>query len=333
MMGVVLRQLGIFDAPASAQVMSDPKVSKGLYYLAVSGLQKYIRRGLADDAVSMARIVWLLDKSALRRRLAVISLEDVGIGDWPTVRRVGDRLLKGYLSWEEYESCTRLLAGATKNRDADDGFNIVVGVRLGTVKRPQLKAPEEFDFFLQEATYAKPPGVDQELWDRGLKFKADDEFWARIKGLKNEEEVDFLWRYRKIAGWHANHVALLILARWPLQPLGVKTDSPVTEKFDQFNMPLVAMDGHTRPGKAVINLLNKKYGLPSGQLHAAEFFGEGARLDKWAYWSDDFRSIAVSAFLGDPIPKPVALAHTKMTDGRRWAWEKIFLVDHHKEVG
>ena len=334
-MGSALRQLGIFDPPEAALKMDEPKISKGLYYLAVSGLQKYIRRGLADDAVSMARIVWRQDKSALRRRLAVISLEDIGIGDWPVVKAVGDRLLKGYLSWEEYEWATRALAGALKNRDADDGFNIVVGVRLGTVKRPILQDNAEFDFFVENATYAKTREISQEEWDGGLSKIADQEFWSRMCAAHNDldQEIDFLSRYRKIAGWHASHTALLLLARWPLLGAVTKFDVIKTEMFDGFGIPLVAMDGHTRHGKIVMGMLSKKFGLSDGQLHAAEFFGVGARLDRWAAWPNDFRSIALRAFLGDPLPNPVALAHSKLDDGRRWAWDKIFLPAHEKEIG
>lgn len=48
---------------------------------AVSHLQKCIRRGWSDQIPDMARALWTVDNAYLRYRLAVISVEDVGIGN------------------------------------------------------------------------------------------------------------------------------------------------------------------------------------------------------------------------------------------------------------
>ncbi len=53
--------------------------------LAVSALQKAIRRGNAEEALSCARLLADKDAQRLWRRLAVIAMEDVGIGDFDVV--------------------------------------------------------------------------------------------------------------------------------------------------------------------------------------------------------------------------------------------------------
>ena len=50
------------------------KPSKARYYVAMSAMQKLIRRGYADEAVHNAEVLFRYDKHALRRRLLTIML-------------------------------------------------------------------------------------------------------------------------------------------------------------------------------------------------------------------------------------------------------------------
>ncbi len=50
-------------------------------WLAASALQKAVRRGNEEEALSCARLLSDVDPQRLWRRIAVIAMEDVGIGD------------------------------------------------------------------------------------------------------------------------------------------------------------------------------------------------------------------------------------------------------------
>lgn len=51
---------------------------KNCYYLAISALQKCVRRGWADLAVKMGNVAWRLDKWRLFRRLFTVMFEEAG---------------------------------------------------------------------------------------------------------------------------------------------------------------------------------------------------------------------------------------------------------------
>jgi hypothetical protein len=57
-------------------------------WLAKSALQKSIRRGYTDEAITMAEKLWHLNPKALLRSLKIISMEDIGIGNLELVRHI-----------------------------------------------------------------------------------------------------------------------------------------------------------------------------------------------------------------------------------------------------
>lgn len=92
---------------------------------AVSHIQKCVRRGLAEEAVSMVGPLFAVDHAYLRYRLAVIAVEDIGIANAPLVAKLLEgRLLKRWLdekggvSW--LESMVDQLARSPKDRTACD---------------------------------------------------------------------------------------------------------------------------------------------------------------------------------------------------------------------
>jgi hypothetical protein len=79
----VLQRLAVDvrDAPAVA----DPLLSCTDRWLLASQLQKAIRRGRSADAVRAAHTIWCVDSAYVWRRLRIIALEDVGVGDLEAV--------------------------------------------------------------------------------------------------------------------------------------------------------------------------------------------------------------------------------------------------------
>lgn len=91
-----------------------------------SALQKSIRRGLGAQAVSVAYCLHGIDPSYLRRRLPIIALEDVGLGDIRTCLDVVV-ICKTINFWQQnaYRSIAYMvseMAKATKSRAACDAI-------------------------------------------------------------------------------------------------------------------------------------------------------------------------------------------------------------------
>lgn len=94
-------------------------------WLLGSSLQKCIRRGLREEATDVAIALHAVDTEYAWRRLRVIALEDVGLGDIETVASVmavaGKRQLRGVLGdlWL-FVALVHSLASATKDRTSCD---------------------------------------------------------------------------------------------------------------------------------------------------------------------------------------------------------------------
>lgn len=99
-------------------------------WLATSALQKAIRRGQVDHALNATSFLLSRQPARFWRRLIVIALEDVGIGDLDLVREV--LLLSGRTSWRAQNggdwlfasSLVSQLCGSVKCRDACDALVI-----------------------------------------------------------------------------------------------------------------------------------------------------------------------------------------------------------------
>jgi len=79
-----------------------------VYYLAISGLQKAVRRNLVEQAVILGKIAWNLDKFRLYQRVHTIAFEECGtditILGWLYEERFGAK------EWDALESLIRRMA-------------------------------------------------------------------------------------------------------------------------------------------------------------------------------------------------------------------------------
>lgn len=334
-------QLGLFggEAPVKKPKPKPTAVSKVEYYLSVSSLQKFIRRGMVEDAVAAARVVFSFNRGALRRRLMVIAMEDVGIGDLDAIRKAMPMVRLPKQPLEVFEEAVRILAGAMKNRDADDGFNMVIWAREGRECRVDLPDPDEFEFLVKNATYmGDHPDRDRQFWDW-----AEDE--ARERGPNCVSLIEFLRPYQKLASWHANHIALLVLARWDREsddlrvPAGYRTepgcrdDDVMKRLHSDHPVCLLGMDGHTYQGKMALKKVGEKHGLDTFDMHCFEFFSRGGALDQRAFWENDYRRLVLGFLYGPEGDPRLEEANADLDGFRKWAWNKLVVpqIEKHRE--
>tara|TARA_Y100000588_G_scaffold392129_1_gene502946 strand:- start:958 stop:1581 length:624 start_codon:yes stop_codon:yes gene_type:complete len=161
--------------------------------LVISALQKSIRRGLAEEAVTFAYEMYITSEQfedKLWRRLQAISVEDVGFGDLsaPVLINALNQMRKDfpYADGDRplfFVHAIRYLAAAKKDRTSDNLKNIVkMEFAIGQRK------PEIPDFALDKHT------VKGRAMGRDLKH-----FLEEGSRLENELDVEENFRSRLLA--------------------------------------------------------------------------------------------------------------------------------------
>lgn len=315
-------------------LFTEQKISKSVYYLAMSGLQKCIRRGFDQQAVALAKIMYRHDKQSLRRRIAVISLEDIGMANMPLVKKIAATIATNP-QWESYQRMVVAMCASLKCRDADDVPAVVERVR--NVKHFDSSINmDEVTFFSRNSRYSESkPDVDALP---AKQVKDDFVAWAMAEAEERGKEcvdlVKMLLDFQKFAGNHAFNVVILVLYRWGVDPSYVVIDESLkgdTEWFADDRFPLSGMDGHTRPGIVVQRMLDNRYSLKKNTTFMWEFFTQGARLDRRVVWGCDYRLGIEKCFTGDEIPPERCMED--MPELRRWAWDTVTMSGHLSEVG
>jgi hypothetical protein len=117
---------GLSEALAKAEKLTRPDPLPTDRYVALSALQKAIRRGEEDLALTAAMNLMIGGPQAIWRRLAIIAFEDIGVANidvvgWATVV-IGDRELRARLGgeWKVMEFLVRALCRSAKNRATDE---------------------------------------------------------------------------------------------------------------------------------------------------------------------------------------------------------------------
>lgn len=260
------------------------------YYVAMSAMQKLIRRGYGDAAAAQVDVVYRYDKQALKRRLLTAMLEDVGLGDWDVVSEQGARVVAGGLKLVGYQAVARELAGAIKNRDAQC---------IGAVRRqhgetfPELRARAEL-----QALRATGP--------QAREYFADPPSHPKISVLRQVFAS-------RVPGF-AVALARLIEAResdvMSGPPTTVCTDVVVGWWDEGRAVPMCALDGHTRGGKRVVAQLARELGLSDDRVARWLFHREGALVDRRVAWTNDYAT-ALWDRAALPVPDSKAFARLR----------------------
>lgn len=100
-------------------------IAKENKWLAISCLQKAVRRGLTDIALNYAKQMWSIERSYLTFRLSVMAIEDIGIGNIDTMYEFFNTEIKkanidALGGWDYLEKIIVALCESKKDRSACD---------------------------------------------------------------------------------------------------------------------------------------------------------------------------------------------------------------------
>jgi len=262
-------------------------------WLVMSGLQKAIRRGDAALAGRMALSLWQQDKRALWRRLAVIAVEDVAMGDIETVldvmvavkhptwrKDVGDASLALYLAQQMARSAkTRYLtelylycdhankAAKARQWAASASFKDLASILHDTTKEAPWQALALWGLVGStriEAKEFKKPGGDIH------------EAMKIIKEMPVPEEI--LSICTATVGTPHFPLAILLPIGWlelqrQSKNLTTRKEMPVSSP-EVDGLPMYAVDGlYTRTGIACLKELKRS--VPSLNAYSNTAIGEG----------------------------------------------------------
>lgn len=297
-------------------------------WLLASALQKAIRRGDSELSVGCAEALFKLDPAMLLRRLAGTAMEDVGIGNAHVTAEVivstesltwlhrlgGPRETVGYLLKE--------MTAATKDRTPDYLLSIcqchpnlerlrsefaeaslsgLLGVVSDTAEALPTRALAAW--YAAGSDRFPADGLPSRSGDLGALFYVLESMGAPPLTLQACRLAT-----RRLRNPHALFVALLSTISFPV---GIREIELVSgDALD--HIPLIALGGHTRPGKRSLRRWANENGLirpfltkhvpPNRWLdavHIVAFHLEATPCRTLAVWeqSDSLRTLAIEADL------------------------------------
>lgn len=303
-------------------------------WLASSILQKSIRRGDQKTAARAAITFWRLDKISFWRRISVICTEDCGAAldeitqtltafNNPAWRnKTGDLKVGLYL--------VRILCQSVKLRLADEIYSIAA--QAHELKKQRDTLAQAGNTYLADIVLdRKYPLEDRalSLWMlAGSKRYQHDDMPERAGCLEWAAEI--LMALNAPAGLTHACITNLTKTRWPLSlfmPLlaaeTARQPKPLLISYDKFpsssnvkGVPLVALDGFTRTGKAAFLEFRKEVPdlkmFTPRQIALGAFFTQGYCVDKrlTSEWLQSIRQsgeIADMEAAGLDLPRHMAL--------------------------
>jgi hypothetical protein len=315
-------------------------------WVALSALQKSIRRGDSLTAKRALRNLYRDDPSSTWRRLLIIACEDVGIGALGAVVMTAGRCAKAKALREIGKdeaaalATAHMLAEAPKDRGADLLFavalrdpaletmrsrsrSVSIARRLEFVADPTLSLPE------RAIAVWHSSGVES----RGEQRVGPGDLNALIRTYTELGVPERLLEAVAVAIKKAREPFPLLLPLLWLAAAGSGTkplDSSLTPSSLINGVPLYALDKRTRLGRQAIKrfaqenaeiaqfLIERGYGSgDDGALRMAVFYADGALTRptlQWRYSAEltttgaaaDFRSVNVAAEVGAELVRLVA---------------------------
>jgi len=270
-----------------------------VYYLAISGIQKSVRRGLTEQALKCTKIAYEIDRQRLIKRLLVISFEECS-RDEEILRFLYER--PNTKDPKVIEKWITLLA-TSKFKSS----NSVPFCRF-LIKRD---TPMEFlDDELFQELYSDWPEYEFEIYDR--------------HGFPKEKEwiLDICERVYKVSSEKLQGGVPYCILNADDYPH--VDDCEVGEIWNNL-IPYSAFDKHTRPGKFALNIYKKKHNI---NMNSEDFgmylFNEEGHntINRLTFKHDLWK---ITPFIFNRIPKKFGLENNQELNSiRRWVMEKKF---------
>ncbi|MDU8927674.1 hypothetical protein RXV86_09785 [Alisedimentitalea sp. MJ-SS2] len=248
-----------FASKIEVKALTGPKMPDR--YLAMSLLQKAVRRGELGYAWEAARYLLIERPETLWKRLAVIALEDIGVADMPTVMKIllvcTDVELRHRLGGAEKSAftCVELLCVSSKDRASDDLYDVLTrdhGVRemkAAFPESPRLNAEEaNLNGIVQSALTLLSHAGELDLDNA---YVRSTKVWANAVVRFSDGLVSPLVQDAAILGLRKTRLVLgpLLTALAPLRPENLSLiDDPVLPHQTICGFPSWALGMHTRVG-------------------------------------------------------------------------------------
>ena len=276
-------------------------------WLALSSLQKSIRRGDAKSAIRSALALSLHYRKAVIRRLIIIAFEDVGAADSPAVTYATDSLIfrGGAVNEDVIASVISSLANAPKDRSAD--YLICAAKDHQSLSAARIMLSEaKLDTRLR--TVADGPTLPLRAaaawYSSGLEWHPEKRVGpgslSDLAGVYARMGVprDFVIVTMASAKYSREPITLLPALIWlQVQKSGyrrvVRDPLPPTDMVD--DIPLYALDKHTRIGRQAIRIFGRDNALVS------------AKLDERVSPACRYDALCMAAFYVDAAPVSIRL--------------------------
>jgi hypothetical protein len=313
-------------------------------WLAVSAMQKSIRRGDGLTAQRALRTLYQHGPSATWRRLLIIACEDVGIGALGAVVTTATRCANAKARCDEAAALAtaQMLAEAPKDRSADLLFAIALHDPALEIMRSRCRSVSVARRleFLADPTLSLPERA-LAVWhssgveSRGERRVGPGDLDALMRTYAELRVPERLLEAVAVAIKKAREPFALLLPLLWLTASGSETellDSPLPPSALINGVPLYALDKHTRLGRQAIGRFAKenaeiarfltKRGCGSGDdraLRMAVFYADGALTRPTLRWrhsaeltasgvAADFHGVHVGADVGPELAELV-VAH------------------------
>lgn len=258
-------------------------LGKTSYYLSISAVQKCVRRGDVTRAVNFAKVAWRLNPHRLFSRLWTILYEDCG-RDIPALLAFYKHRGGGF----EFENIIPLivkLAQAKKSRDVNCLSFMIRGHDLNR----QLLEDELGNHPIHNKVVKLVDGYQQneiqayDIWDFGF---GDSNFDWTIELAQRSEKFD--WEKFGVGSPY-----FFMPQTYENNPTYCE-EANVGDLYDDW-FPLVAVDGHTRPGKicfgTYVRKNNMKHGETNDDMDWWMFYAEGWQYSRVMDYSYPFHKL------------------------------------------
>ncbi|MDO6800640.1 hypothetical protein Q4605_19505 [Shimia thalassica] len=248
-----------------AQLVSHTEIEKGGDhfpwdpFVAKSMLQKGIRRAELQHAMTATRFLLQVDERGFWRRLCVIALEDIGVGNIPLVAQVllaeKDRSLRRNLGGSEAvgSALVEAMCKSRKDRSTDDLIDALASndLKCRNAEVAEMTASERFDLISASNSDVRHRAMAAILLSTSPTPARRANDWSRILEHLPEEALSPCVKATAQLGLQrtksemALHFALLSRDR---PTVLTATDDEFLPTIVVSGLPVWVLDGHTRLG-------------------------------------------------------------------------------------